>query len=135
MPLVYRFENSQGEGPWSGRASCLYDVAAAKTNGREHSCYDMPCLHDVVEEGKPAHRHFQQYGVVGYRFGFTSKAQLKRAFPSSVGRAAMGEAGQVLKVYEVPERVLLRGAAQCIFKKEHARLVGTLDMKTLKAQS
>lgn len=132
MTIVYRFENSDGAGPWTGDASYIYDDAAQPTMGEGHSCDAMPSLHSHEEQGRPAHDHYMRRGVDGYHFGFTSKDQLRRAFPSSVGRAAMGKYGQILKVYDVPPAALLRGAAQCIFKKDQATLLATLDIKTLK---
>lgn len=133
MTLIYRFENEAERGPFSGGASDAYDDAQ-RTHNLYHSCRDMPTLYSVVEQGSPAHTHYMNNGAAGYHFGFTSKRQLKFAFPSSVGRKAMEAHGQTLKVFEVPEQDILKGASQCIFRRDRAVLVAILNIKTLKEE-
>lgn len=54
-----------------------------------------------------------------WHFGFTSKASLKRWFWLKADRVTMHKAGLRVAVYEVPEKFVRRGAAQCIFHEDY----------------
>lgn len=129
MPLVYRFENTWGRGPWTGGGSYAYDDNH-KCRDKMHSCNDMSTPSDPSEGA--VHDHWGDGTLGGLTFGFTSLKQLKKAFPSGLGRAAMAGAGQSLKVFEVPDAFLSASPSQCVFNPEKARYVKTLDLKTLK---
>jgi hypothetical protein len=130
---IFRFEDEQGFGPWRGWGADAYDEAH-RMRDRHHRCSDMP-----GPLGEPAqtniHRFFAQAEQKGveppHRFGFLSLKQLKKAFPSGVGRAAMGKAGQRLSVYQVPSSDVVTGDSQVAFLKDRARKVGELDMRSL----
>lgn len=129
--IVYRFQNDKAQGPWTGNASEVYDQHQ-RTRNKRHSCGDMPAPFDMAELGTQLHNHCKQFGVGHWHFGFTSLAQLRQAFPSSVGRLAMGQVGQRLMAFEVRRDFMMRGAAQCIFDPAHATYQFDLDLKTLK---
>lgn len=129
---VYRFENEQQLGPFSGRG--VNEYMDAQQVGEWHSPYDMPCLWDARERGSEAHDHYATYGLGDLKFGFASLAQLRAAFPSGVGRAAMRTAGQRLVVYEVPKDAVFKGNAQVIFDPDRAERAGERDLKTLKPE-
>lgn len=124
---VYRFENEQQLGPFSGRGAHAYDDAQRAYS--YHSAYDMPCLWDSRERGSEAHDHYENYGLGSLKFGFASLAQLEAAFPCAVGRAAMRTSGQRLVVYEVPAGAYFKGNAQVIFDPDRAERTGELDLK------
>lgn len=54
-----------------------------------------------------------------WHFGFTSKASLKRWFWLKVDRVTMHKAGLRVAVYDIPEKFVRRGAAQCIFHGDY----------------
>jgi hypothetical protein len=127
--LVYRFENDKGQGPWWGNAVTAYD-RHQRTRDKYHSCGDMPAPSSRLEGA--VHDHWSAGSLRGFIFGFASLDQLKAAFRSGVGRAAMGAVGQRLKVFEVPDGAVFTSPAQCIFERGDAVQVGELDLRTLK---
>ena len=127
---VYRFENKEGQGPWSGDGVGAYD--GAQQIDEYHSANDMPGPPTEWSLGSELGKHHRTYGLDGYHFGFRTKTQLKGAFPSLAGRRAMGPSGQSLKVYEVDANDVLQGDARVAFRKDRATLVGECDLATLK---
>lgn len=62
-----------------------------------------------------------------WRFGFSSKASLKRWFFCKKDRQKfVDDLGIVCSVYEVPSKFFQRGTAQAIFKEAAAKKVGEL---------
>ena len=132
MIPVYRFEDANGCGPFDRwRGAGLYDEA--QQHSEYHSCADMPSLNCTQERGSDAHQHARLHGCLGLHFGFTTLDQLKEAFPCPEGRVnmAMAKGDFRIAVYEVPPQSLLTGYSQCLFKKEHAVLVGYCDLRSL----
>jgi hypothetical protein len=134
---IFRFEDDHGFGPWRGWGVEAYDKAH-RMKDRDHRCSDMP---GPLGEPKTTniHKVFVEAEQKGkeppHRFGFLSLKQLKQAFPSAAGRAAMGKVGQRLRVYQVPSSDVVTGDSQVAFIKDRALNVGELDMRTLKPMS
>jgi hypothetical protein len=62
------------------------------------------------------------------RFGFADHKQLEAWFPKAEVRKDLQEAGCRVVEYEVPEKNVVRGDAQVIFKPRGAKRVATLDI-------
>lgn len=130
MITVYRFENSEGLGPWTGGAAYTYDQNQ-RTRDKWHTCYNLPAPSDHTE-GR-VFDHWNDGSLGHFIFGFTSLRQLRKAFRSGVGREAMArEHGQMLNVYLVSPEAVFSSRSQAIFLPTYAMKVGSLDPRTLK---
>jgi len=127
--LVYRIEDGESRGPFCGRGDFIYD-----NNHRchdEHSCQSPPNARGEVGTplGDMWHRG-DQYAFQ-HRFGFRSRAQLKRWFRSKAGRRAMMRNGYKVAVYEVPKDAVWQGKWQVVFNADKATPKETINLETL----
>jgi len=132
MALVYRFENENGEGPFTSVAAAAYD--------NNHSCRDPNHsswnMRTPGDESGELYKMYLEGKITGVMlFAFASLYQLKKSFPSSKGRAAMARKGQKLVAYDIPEDKIYRGLEQVIFPKylrKKLKPAKQFDLKTLK---
>jgi hypothetical protein len=123
--LIYRVENQAGEGAFAAGLAHEHDVAKP-----DHckGAYAMPSPF-AEPRGTPVHDHAATQGFNSDQlFGFRSLTQLKRAFRSKRGRAAMAAHGGHVLVAEVPAEHVLVGTAQVVFGRRYARAVKFLDL-------
>lgn len=121
MKKVYRLETTEGLGVYTARE--LY-----------------PMLWRVLKEYCELPNHpgpftdnglknlFRQFGeLLEFNFGFSSLEQLTAWFFRRDDRQLISECGIVCAVYEVEDGHFHLGERQCVFKKSHAKKVGTVD--------
>lgn len=126
--LVYRIENQEGWGPWLSDAIEHYNDA--RVYGPDP--YEHPGPRDIREYNTKLYGFFNDKtnDVSDFIFGVQSKELLLTWFPCQKGRKEMETWGSEIKVYETED--VFEGLFQCVFNKHTAKLVGYLDMGTLK---
>lgn len=129
MPMikVYRFEDNRGDGCFNNGGAYEYNMNTTL----EDDCYAPPGPFDE-NPSSSLHKHYAANGLCGMRFGFSSKASLRRWFTCAKGRRAMAISDNIIAVYEVPSAFVLKGDWQVIFDRDQARYVGKLNLTTLK---
>ena len=120
MPIVYRFETSEGVGVY--RFKHCYWVTE-KYTGERHP--------GPSRDGRlgNAWLTLRSKGTAeAYSFGFSSKASLKRWFYCKADRKTLSEQGIICSIYEVDKADFIRGTAQAVFRKLRAKKIGELPI-------
>lgn len=119
--LIYRIENERGHGAFD--AGLTYEHDDNRHPRCRWSAYDHPGPNSFAERGTPLYDLFA-YGIGGraceYRFGCTSKTQLRSWFRSAPGRRAMAKSGGRMVTYEVPSEAVAKGKTQAAFDPSRA---------------
>lgn len=112
---VYRVEDDEGGGPYSGKHHRKVEIAYPKD---AQVYWPVPCedgLSDVPRD---------------YVYGFASMKQV-RAWFGSKGRRALAKLGFGLTVFDVDAKSVRRGYHQVAFHKDEAQPIKRLDLATL----
>lgn len=130
MPLVYRVENGDGEGPYTAsNGQSLYHLNAGSAGAWQSECFDLknrhPAPYDdskLVRSGFDVFkRNFEcSYDVEDLSFGFESPEQYRSWFFSDELLHKLDAMGFRLHVYDVPENQVAFGNSQCAFRKDRA---------------
>ena len=121
MKTIYRLETPEGVGVYTARE--LYPMLC-----RVLSEYCELPNHPGPFTDKRLKNLFLQWGeLLAFNFGFSSLRQLKDWFFNREDRQLISECGIVCVVYEVEDGHFHEGEKQCVFKKRHAKKVGTVD--------
>ena len=121
MQRVYRLETLEGVGVYTARES--YPMLCRVLN---EYC-ELP-NHPGPFTDKGLKKLFFCYEtLLEFNFGFTCLKQLTAWFFNREDRQLISECGIVCAVYEVEDEHFHLGERQCVFKKRHAKKVGTVD--------
>ena len=127
MAIVYRVENTKGEGVYQGGGFELLNVSTL-----ENAYQPMPTRDHLIGS------HFTKNFLGGVNidepwkhvhYGFTTKAQIKAWFPRRQWLAKLDKHGWTCGVYECPDALL--GETQAVFNPETAKLVKKLRLTNL----
>lgn len=123
--LAYRIEDAEGRGPYVTRGLDYYEYAASdrfrnKPMAMPGPVRDSPLLRSGVDCDKT------------FVYAFKSLDDLRRVFKSYEGRKAMKRKGFVVTVYECHPEHYVEGIAQCVFRKEHSKMLHKIDLVKLK---
>ena len=121
MKTIYRLETPEGVGVYTARE--LYPMLCRILNeycGLPH--HPGPFTDKGLKK-----LFFQHETLLEFNFGFSSLEQLTAWFFNRDDRQLISECGVVCAVYEVEDGHFHEGEKQCVFKKRHAKKVGTVD--------
>lgn len=109
---VFRFENADGDGPWSG------DYCGPYAGSR------LPCPQSDDHLRGPM-------ACPGRWFCSAQNLSLFRRWFNKFDRERLSQRGFFVRVYEAPENAFVELKHQTLFDKSKAKLVGSLDPVTL----
>lgn len=123
--LAYRIENAEGRGPYVTRGLNYYEYAASnrfrnKPMAMPGPYRDYPLRRSGVDLDET------------FVYAFKSVDDLRKVFKSYEGRKAMKRKGFVVTVYECHPEHYVEGNAQCVFRKEHSKMLHKIDLVKLK---
>jgi hypothetical protein len=125
--LIYRVENKRKEGIYSASNRDNFDNVRwdGFENGVRHPCprEDRLIRNPWYEMSSGQRKRF--------RFGFSSRKQLKTWFFTKKVRKAIHDDGFHISVYEIETKNVIKGESQAIFRKCKAKLVGRISMVQL----
>lgn len=125
MRKIWRLETKSGKGVYAHRGDCDRVMDAFYAIDGDWSTDRHPCPHDDVVLREIWNSLTRDYTFANnpWYFGFASLAQYRAWFFTRKSRRILGEAGIVLRLYEVPVEDYRRGMNQAIFMRRCQRLV------------
>lgn len=113
---IYRLENSKGEGLFTAEDLSLYNCDAYFTSDRKVvERHPTPEQDELLYEGIKSVFGGSKGDYGEYRFGFSTKAQLRCWFYSNRWLKWMAKNGYKLCIYTVEKKNVLVGHTQAIF--------------------
>ena len=121
MKTIYRLETPEGVGVYKARE--LYPMLCRVLS----EYYELPNHPGPFTDKRLKKLFFGHEALLTFNFGFASLRQLTAWFFNREDRQLISECGVVCVVYEVEDEHFHLGEKQCVFKKSHAKKVGTVD--------
>ena len=121
MQRVYRLETPEGVGVYTARE--IYPMLTRILN----EYVELPNHPGPFSDKGLKNIFFRCDALLEFNFGFASLRQLTAWFFNRGDRRLISECGIVCAVYEVEDEHFHLGERQCVFKKSHAKKVGTVD--------
>lgn len=121
MQRVYRLETLEGVGVYTARE--IYPMLTRILN----EYVELPNHPGPFTDKGLRNIFFKCDEFLAFNFGFSSLRQLRDWFSNREDRQLIAECGINCVVYEVEDEHFHLGERQCVFKKSHAKKVGTVD--------